>query len=918
MRPSEHRSQQTEKDSFGREKGSMKTGIQKSLKLVLGFAAAFFCSLLIGSVVFAADYTVVEVDSVSDLQDALDEAAENATSSNPYKIIMKEGSYTISDSINIYSNTYLEITGVTFKLASGNANNMLKVGDKDDTTATGYYYKNITINGGTLNANGNGNTVIKIAHASNVTLTNVTVKNVSDGHLMEVAGVNGLYISDCTFADQSLTAGDDETQLTYEAIQLDILTSDHFSGYLSEDLAIKNVEITGCTFDNVPRGIGSHTAILNNPIDGLVIENNTFSDISSCAIQLMGVKNCTISNNTLTSVPRGIYIYSYQWDGTYLGSVLKKEDSVGSATSSTYSTPSSSGIVISSNTITVSGSDSYAEYESAAIWVQGFDLESSTSVNGGTIPKGNYYLTGVTISKNTITTISQGIRLADVYSSTVSSNKVTGNSTEPYYGISTCLESKKNVITGNTVDKFYRGIYVYDGSTASDISSNTISGITNSAIMIQESTVTTVTSNTISSPGVNGVYVYSGSKVSKVKSNEITSPGKYGIDVEGSTVTYIKSNTVSGSSNNGIYVYSGSTVTYVLSNSVSSAGKYGIDVEGSTVKYIKSNTVSKPSKNGIYVYDGSTVTYIQSNTVTSAGKYGIDVEGSTAKYIKSNKVSKSSGNGIYVCGSSTVTYVKSNTVASAGKYGISVEKSTASYIQKNTITSASSHGIMVSSSGKVKEISSNKIKNGSGRGISIISLKCNLVIKSNTVSKCGSDYLIYLNPSTTKYTITVKSNALTGKSKKQTGVRADSGKIVLQSNTIKSCNYASQFKTAVVGTIYKNTLSGNKYNKYQIGSTKVGNLSTPTLKTSATSKSSIKASWSKVSGTGYQLYRATSKSGTYKKVKSISSSSTVSYKNTGLKKSKTYYYKVRAYKKVGNTTIYSSFSTVKSAKTKSS
>lgn len=65
--------------------------------------------------------------------------------------------------------------------------------------------------------------------------------------------------------------------------------------------------------------------------------------------------------------------------------------------------------------------------------------------------------------------------------------------------------------------------------------------------------------------------------------------------------------------------------------------------------------------------------------------------------------------------------------------------------------------------------------------------------------------------------------------------------------------------------------------------------------------------------TGYEVYRATSKNGTYTKVATVSATT---YKNTGLKTKTTYYYKVRAYKKITGNTLYSAWSDVKSFSTK--
>ena len=164
-----------------------------------------------------------------------------------------------------------------------------------------YYYQNITIDGGIWNENGNSNTAIKICHTQNITLMNATLKNCSNSHLMEIAGNNGITIQNCNFADQALSTS--AKPYTYEAIQLDILLESHLSGYLSEDLPLKNVKITGCSFKNVPRGIGSHTAILNNPVDTIEISNNTFTSLKSLAIQAMNYINCTTVSYTHLTLP---------------------------------------------------------------------------------------------------------------------------------------------------------------------------------------------------------------------------------------------------------------------------------------------------------------------------------------------------------------------------------------------------------------------------------------------------------------------------------------------------------------------------------------------------------------------------------------------------------------------------------------
>ena len=107
----------------------------------------------------------------------------------------------------------------------------------------------------------------------------------------------------------------------------------------------------------------------------------------------------------------------------------------------------------------------------------------------------------------------------------------------------------------------------------------------------------------------------------------------------------------------------------------------------------------------------------------------------------------------------------------------------------------------------------------------------------------------------------------------------------------------------------------NKYLKIDSSNQQSTTLSKPTVKASSSSYNSNKLSWNKVKGaSGYEVLRATSKTGTYKSVKTITSGSTVSYTDKSLATGTTYYYKVRAYRTVDKKKVYSSYSSVVSAK----
>lgn len=87
----------------------------------------------------------------------------------------------------------------------------------------------------------------------------------------------------------------------------------------------------------------------------------------------------------------------------------------------------------------------------------------------------------------------------------------------------------------------------------------------------------------------------------------------------------------------------------------------------------------------------------------------------------------------------------------------------------------------------------------------------------------------------------------------------------------------------------------------------------PTELTRLTGKSSniVSLKWNKIKGvTGYEIYRSSSKKGTYKQIAAVKKASRVTYKDKSVKDGKTYYYKVRPYKMSGSRKITAKFSAV--------
>ena len=86
-----------------------------------------------------------------------------------------------------------------------------------------------------------------------------------------------------------------------------------------------------------------------------------------------------------------------------------------------------------------------------------------------------------------------------------------------------------------------------------------------------------------------------------------------------------------------------------------------------------------------------------------------------------------------------------------------------------------------------------------------------------------------------------------------------------------------------------------------------------TVKALKGKRASVK--WKKVKGvTGYRIYRATKKSGKYKLVRKSPCNGHFTWTNTGLKKGKKYFYKVRPYTVINGKTYWGKYSAIVSIK----
>ncbi len=292
----------------------------------------------------------------------------------------------------------------------------------------------------------------------------------------------------------------------------------------------------------------------------------------------------------------------------------------------------------------------------------------------------------------------------------------------------------------------------------------------------------------------------------------------------------------------------------------------------------------------------------------------------------------------------TVQAITSDATYTVATKSFTTKKTTSITTSAITTTTAKYKFATISNNGitsykvTLKDTSGNTVKTvnpaSSNTTLSFSGLTANTTYKI-TVTAITSDatYTVATKSFTTKKTTSITTSSITKTSAKYkfasiSGNGIKSYKVVVKNSsgkTIKTVNSAKANTTYSLSGLSQNT-------KYTITVTATTSDATYTVatktfttlptvgKVSASTKAGNEmalVSWKKISGaTGYQVYRSTSKNGTYKKVKTITSGSTTSYTNYLLTANKTYYYKVRAYKTVNGKNVYGSFSAVKSVKPK--
>lgn len=490
-----------------------------------------------------ADQTVtLEVSPGQDITQAFNKVSkETSKAAGMTTIVIPPGSYNV-DQLRVWGNTTVSMQDVTLTNIDG-SHSMLRLGAKstdwdqyNSGAGRGGYspdFSNIHFRGGTWDNNNCKVSIMQIGHAQNMSFEGVTFKNVNTAHHMEFGGCQNIKISNCTFTGYSGNFGD---AYNGEAIQFEVLSGvakKHFDGYnpITDETPCNNVEVSGCTFDGLKRGVGSHTAIANSYFTGFNIHDNTFRNITGYAISMMNYKDSAVYNNNITACGAGIICAA---------SERSHANFYSSANGSNVRTsPMSLNCQIYNNMVSIDSGANGANYNNAnyGIWIFGENLKQNT----GTIPAGDWRASGVTVRNNQVTmnVAGGGIWLTGTKGVTVSGNTVTCNfQSKGKYGTGSGIRteySESDKISGNTVrnekrdgaGKVMIGIYVFEKSVGTKVERNVIEGTGSDGIKVKDAKKITLQKNTIKEYGGYGINAAkkqlskeSGNKISGKKSKQ--------------------------------------------------------------------------------------------------------------------------------------------------------------------------------------------------------------------------------------------------------------------------------------------------------------------------------------------------------------------------------------------------------------
>ena len=275
-------------------------------------------------------------DDTQALNNSLYAAALSASKSGrTIEVYVPAGTYYINNVLHIYSNTWLHLDSRATITRTDQTKEMLAGAHRDRNNAicyngcrhTGYtQVVNAKVSGGRWNggmSSGNcggpvySRDIITFRHCSDITIADLTVGDDCAVHTVNIDAVRNLTVSNVIFQNHYRYTGSEagyyggryvspssyDGYWTREALHIDEINFDNYStAYPLEVLPCMNVNVTGCTFNNVLSGLGTHNYSKNNPTYNVMIRGNTFNKVYYQCIHAYNFKDMTVIDNKAYNV----------------------------------------------------------------------------------------------------------------------------------------------------------------------------------------------------------------------------------------------------------------------------------------------------------------------------------------------------------------------------------------------------------------------------------------------------------------------------------------------------------------------------------------------------------------------------------------------------------------------------------------
>ena len=270
--------------------------------------------------------------------------------------------------------------------------------------------------------------------------------------------------------------------------------------------------------------------------DDVTIQNNHFSNVAEEAIVCLGYRKCKVKNNVIKNCGAGVL---FQYFKPNVQSVYKSIFDGKKPVD--YPIAYNAHAEISGNDITITPSNEVDK--SIGIKVYGYHLTKDTNAIGhgshDLIPANNYYVSGVKVSDNKITTCGHGIQFFDVKDSSISGNTIVCNGKGEFDGIFGEFGSRGIAVSGNEVTNVPRyGICFQGQSSASEITANTVKTAGKYGIYLYNGSSVTgaVSGNTVSNAANAGIFLNKDSHAGSITGNHVTASGRGIYTYQNSTV----------------------------------------------------------------------------------------------------------------------------------------------------------------------------------------------------------------------------------------------------------------------------------------------------------------------------------------------------------------------------------------------